>query len=118
MCGQIHGYCLYDAVCPYRRHGDVRIAFSGETGAWVAYPNPFRQRVNIEYDGQEPLQPTALLTDITGRREEVRLQAVGPGRYLLDLTARPQASYLLTLTTQGGRQYTLRLLKQSDMFGE
>ena len=98
--------------------GDVRIAFSGEEGAWVAYPNPFRQRVNIEYDGQEPLQPTALLTDITGRREEVRLQAVGPGRYLLDLTARPQASYLLTLTTQGGRQYTLRLLKQSDMFGE
>ena len=98
--------------------GDVRIAFSGETGAWVAYPNPFRQRVNIEYDGAEPLQTTAVLTDIAGRREEVRLQAVGPGRYLLDLTARPQASYLLTLTTQGGRQYTLRLLKQSDMFGE
>ena len=103
---------------PSNDTGDVRIAFSGEEGAWVAYPNPFRQRVNIEYDGSEPLQPTAVLTDIAGRREEVRLQAVGPGRYLLDLTARPQASYLLTLTTEGGKSYTLRLLKQDDMFGE
>lgn len=31
--------------------------------------------------------------------------------------SRPQATYLLTLTTSDGRQHTVRLLKQSDIFG-
>ena len=95
--------------------GNVRIVVS-EAGTWVSYPNPFRQRVTIESDGQEVR--TAWLTDLTGRREEVRLQAAGPGRYVLDLTGRPQATYLLTLVTADGQERTLRLLKQQDMFGE
>lgn len=95
--------------------GNVRIVVA-EAGTWVSYPNPFRQRVTIESDGQEVR--TAWLTDLTGRREEVRLQAAGPGRYVLDLTGRPQATYLLTLVTADGQERTLRLLKQQDMFGE
>ena len=46
------------------------------------------------------------------------MQAAGPGRYVLDLTGRPQATYLLTLVTADGQERTLRLLKQQDMFGE
>ena len=60
---------------------------------------------------------TAILTDLSGRREEVRLTPIGPGQYSLDLTSRPQATYLLTLTTTDGKQHTVRLLKQTDVFG-
>ena len=95
--------------------GNVRIVVA-EGGTWVSYPNPFRQRVTIESDRQAVR--TAWLTDLTGRREEVRLQAAGPGRYVLDLTGRPQATYLLTLVTAAGQERTLRLLKLQDMFGE
>jgi hypothetical protein len=59
---------------------------------------------------------SAYLTDMQGRREEVRLTATGNGQYTLDLTSRPPATYLLTVTTADGRQITLRLLKQSDIF--
>ncbi len=79
------------------------------------YPNPFRQHVTIE--SSETLAETAWLTDLTGRREQVRLTVEGIGRYSLDLTARPQATYLLTLTTASGKTHTVRLLKQSDIFG-
>jgi hypothetical protein len=78
------------------------------------YPNPFRQRVTIE--SSETLVETAWLTDLTGRREQVRLTVEGIGRYSLDLTARPQATYLLTLTTTSGKAHTIKLLKQSDIF--
>ena len=47
----------------------------------------------------------------------MRLTPDGPGQYTLDLTTRPQATYLLTLTTADGKQHTVRLLKQSDIFG-
>jgi len=97
--------------------GEVRITVVGDEGAFVAYPNPFRQRVTIEVQGGDPLAATAWLTDLTGRREQVRLTAEGNRRYSLDLTSRPQATYLLTLTTSDGRQHTVRLLKQSDIFG-
>ena len=97
---------------------EVRITVVGDEGAFVAYPNPFRQRVTIEVQGGEPLAATAWLTDLTGRREEVRLTATGNGQYTLDLTSRPQATYLLTVTTANGRQITLRLLKQSELFGK
>ena len=97
--------------------GEVRITVVGDEGAFVAYPNPFRQRVTIEVQGGVPLAATAWLTDLTGRREEIRLTATGNGQYTLDLTSRPQATYLLTVTTADGRQITLRLLKQSDIFG-
>ena len=59
-----------------------------------------------------------------GRREEVRLTPDAPGQYTLDLTSRSSARtstggpLLLTLTTADGRQHTVRLLKQSDIFGE
>jgi hypothetical protein len=96
--------------------GSVRITVVGDEGAFVAYPNPFRQRVTIEVQGGEPLASTAWLTDLTGRREELRLTPIGSGQYSLDLTSRPQATYLLTLTTSDGKQHTVRLLKQSDIF--
>ena len=101
--------------------GNVRIQLADDGGAFVAYPNPFRQRININYNGTDAIV-SAYLTDMAGRREEVRLQGVpadnnGPACYSLDLTSRPQATYLLTLVTASGRQHTLRLFKQSDIFG-
>ena len=98
--------------------GDVRITVVGDEGAFVAYPNPFRQKVTIEVQGGEPLAETAWLTDLSGRRQQMRLTAEGAGRYSLDLTSRPQATYLLTITTADGHQHTVRLLKQSDIFGK
>jgi hypothetical protein len=47
-----------------------------------------------------------------GRREEVVLTPTGPDRYTLDLTSRPPAAYLLTVTTTDGRELTFRLMKQ------
>ena len=108
-------------MTPYVYTGDtsdVRITVVDDEGAFVVYPNPFRQRVTIKVEGGEPLVETAWLTDLTGRQEQVRLTAEGTGRYSLDLTARPQASYLLTLTTVSGKTHTLRLLKQSDVFAQ
>ena len=96
--------------------GSVRITVVGDEGAFVAYPNPFRQKVTIEVQGSEPLSETAWLTDLSGRRDEVRLTPDAPGPYTLDLTSRPQATYLLTLTTASGKTHTIRLLKQSDLF--
>ena len=67
---------------------------------------------------------TAWLTDMQGRREEVRLTPAGNGKYTLDLTSRgsartsPRGPLLLTLTTATGKTHTLRLLKQSDIFGQ
>ena len=101
--------------------GSVRITVLGDEGAFVAYPNPFRQKVTIEVQGGQLKEHngtvTAILTDLSGRREEVRLTPIGPGQYSLDLTSRPQATYLLTLTTTDGKQHTVRLLKQTDVFG-
>ncbi len=107
--------------------GSVRITVVGDEGAFVAYPNPFRQKVTIEVQGGEPLTETAWLTDLTGRRQQVRLILQGHSSnntftqshnqiYTLDLTSRPQATYLLTLTTASGKTHTVRLLKQSDIF--
>lgn len=101
-------------MTPYVDTGDVCIPVVGDEGAFVVYPNPFRQRVTIECS--ENLAETAWLTDLTGRREQVRLTAEGIGRYSLDLTSHPQATYLLTLTTASGKTHTVRLLKQSDIF--
>ena len=82
------------------------------TDAVKAYPNPTTGKVTILCP--EPIA-TVWLTDMMGRREEVRLSPDGPNRYTLDLSFRPQATYLLTLTTTDGKQYTVRLLKQSDI---
>lgn len=89
-------------------------------GTFVVYPNPVRQLVNIIVEPfHEKAQPveyngtvTAILTDMMGRREEVRLVPAGPGQYTLDLSSRPQSTYLLTFTTADGKQRVVRLLKQ------
>ena len=102
--------------------GEVSITLVEDGAALVAYPNPFRQSVRIKVQGRQLKEHngtvTAILTDLSGRREEVRLTPIGSGQYSLDLTSRPQATYLLTLTTADGKQHTVRLLKQSDIFGE
>ena len=101
--------------------GDVRIKVVEDGNAFVAYPNPFRQKVNIGIENGdlriENGVAKAWLTDMQGRREEVRLTPAGNGKYTLDLTNRPQATYLLTLTTANGKTHTLRLLKHSVIFG-
>ena len=104
-------------MTPYRADtdtGDVRVVMVEDQGAWTYYPNPFRQRVNIEYQGSEPLRTTATLTDATGRSTEVRLAEQGTGRYRLDFAGVPQPRgsrvLFLTLTTASGRQHTLRLM--------
>jgi hypothetical protein len=107
----------------------VSITLVEDGAALVAYPNPFRQSVRIKVQGGQLKEHngtvTAILTDLSGRREEVRLTPSGERRaesgecvYTLDLSSRPQATYLLTLTTADGKQHTVRLLKQSDIFGE
>ena len=102
--------------------GDVRIKVVEDGNAFVAYPNPFRQKVNIGIENGdlriENGVAKAWLTDMQGRREEVRLTPAGNGKYTLDLTNRPQATYLLTLVTATGKTHTLRLLKQSELFGK
>ena len=98
--------------------GEVSITLVEGGNAFVAYPNPFRQRINIKVQNSDFIIKNCYLTDLSGRREEVRLTPDGPGQYSLDLSARPQATYLLTLTTADGKQHTVRLLKQSDIFGQ
>ena len=77
---------------------------------------PYHQRYNMKVNGPK-LQShdgvvTAWLTDMQGRREEVVLTPAGPDRYTLDLTSRPPAAYLLTVTTADGRELTFRLMRQ------
>ena len=77
---------------------------------------PYHQRYNMKVSGSPLLSHngvvTAWLTDMQGRREEVVLTPTGPDRYTLDLTSRPPAAYLLTVTTADGRELTFRLMKQ------
>ena len=89
--------------------GNVSILVPEEGNGIVAYPNPFHQRVNIKCN--ETIT-AAYITDMMGRREQVRLTAEGDGRYSLDLTARPQAIYLLTVITANNKQHTVRLLNK------
>ncbi len=80
------------------------------------YPNPFRQRVTIE--SSESLSETAWLTDLTGRRESVRLTAEGTGRYTMDISNTQtfkqsgNQTILLTLTTASGETHTVKLIKK------
>ncbi len=83
---------------------------------------PRRENVCCKETRVESGVATAWLTDMQGRREEVRLTPAGNGKYTLDLTSRGSARtstggpLLLTLTTATGKTLTLRLLKQSDIF--
>jgi hypothetical protein len=80
------------------------------------YPNPTQGKVTIECN--ETLAETAWLIDLTGHGEQVHLTADGTGRYTLDLTACPQAIYLLSAITASGDNYTVRLVKQSNTFSK
>lgn len=82
-----------------------------ETADVVLYPNPATHQVTIKC---AEVISEAWLTDLTGRRELVRLTAEAPGRYTLDLSARTSngSPLLLTLTTASGKTHTARLLKQ------
>ena len=78
-----------------RDSSDIQVTLSDEAGAFVKYGNPFRQRVNIQIEsGELKVESgvvTAWLTDMQGKREEVRLTPAGNGKYTLDLTSRPQS---------------------------
>jgi hypothetical protein len=110
---------------PYHKPGpsdsrDVNMVLYTSPGApcpqYETHNFPYHQRYNMKVSGS-PLQShdgvvTAWLTDMQGRREEVVLTPTGPDRYTLDLTSRPPAAYLLTVTTADGRELTFRLMKQ------
>lgn len=91
--------------------GTVSIPMEEEGVTFVVYPNPFRQRINIRGNNVFPIT-AAWLTDMMGRREEVRLTPEGPDQYTLDLTSYPQTVYLLVLTTADGHQHMVKLLRQ------
>lgn len=77
------------------------------------YPNPFRQQMTIQCN--ETIT-AAYLTDLMGRREQVRLVPDGAGRYSMDIsntqTFKQSGNHaiLLTIITADGRQHTARLL--------
>ena len=76
----------------------------------MVYPNPTSGNVTIVTTDH---LVCAYLTDMLGRREELRLSSVGSGQYSIDFTSFPQATYLLTVISDDGRKYTTHLLKQS-----
>ncbi|MCR5821377.1 MAG: thiol protease/hemagglutinin PrtT [Bacteroidales bacterium] len=75
----------------------------------VVYPNPTRGRVTVT---SSEAVVVATVTDMAGRHDDVRVNAIGDGRYTFDISARPQGAYFLTITTTYGKQHTLRLIKQ------
>ena len=93
-------------------HGEA-----GKDGKYLLNTNPFCQRVNIKIENSKLKIgngiAAAWLTDMMGRREGVKLTAIGDGHYTLDLAGRPQAIYLLTLLTADGQQHTIRLIKRN-----
>ena len=110
---------------PYHKPGpsdsrDVDMVLYTSPGApfsqFETCPFPYHQRYNMKVSGSPLLSHngvvTAWLTDMQGRREEVVLTPTGPDQYTLDLTSRPPAAYLLTVTTADGRELTFRLVKQ------
>ena len=110
---------------PYHKPGpsdsrDVDMVLYTSPGApfpqYETHNFPYHQRYNMKVSGSPLLSHdgvvTAWLTDMQGRREEVVLTPTGPDQYTLDLTSRPPAAYLLTVTTADGRELTFRLVKQ------
>jgi len=88
--------------------------FSIFNSQFSIYPNPFRQQVTIQCN--ETLT-AAYLTDLMGRREQVRLLAEGNGRYTMDISNTQTFKHsnnqaiLLTVITTDGKLHTVRLLK-------
>ena len=79
------------------------------------YPNPFHQRVNIKCN--ETIT-AAYITDMMGRREQVRLVPDGTGHYSMDIsntqTFKQSGNHaiLLTVITADGKLHTVRLLNE------
>ena len=89
-----------------------------ESSDFTLFPNPTTGKVTIQVQTPNFTIQHCQLSDLAGRREEIRLTPDGSGQYTLDLTTYPPATYLLTLTTADGRQHTVKLLKQSDFIGK
>lgn len=79
----------YVYVAPPIDTGNVSILVAEEDNAIVAYPNPFHQRVTIQCN--ETIT-AAYITDMMGRREQVRLTAEGKGTYTVLFSDRELSS--------------------------
>ena len=103
--------------------------YAVESAELTLYPNPATHQVIIE-SGETVSE--AWLTDLTGRREQVRLIHQGHSSnnaltqssnqiYSLDLTSTQtikqssNQAILLTIITASGKTHTIHLLKQSDI---
>lgn len=94
---------------------NVSILVPEEGNGLVVYPNPFHQRATIQCN--ETIT-AAYVTDMMGRREQVRLTAEGTGRYSMDIsntqTFKQSGNHaiLLTVITADGKLHTVRLLNE------
>ena len=96
---------------------DLKIQMTEGEGAWLVYPNPFRQRVKVRHEGSSPIVK-AFITDRQGRQTTLTVQQVDNRNYIVDFTSLPQDNYFLTLVTAAGNQRTVQIRKQSEVFGE
>ena len=113
--GSLYGFYPASPVTKPLTVSSVRISTVDAEPQIQVYPNPTTGKVSIT---TSDTLVTATLTDMMGRSEELCLTPQADGRYSLDLTSRFNAVYLLSLTTNDGRQHTVRLLKQSDIFAK
>ncbi len=74
------------------------------------YPNPTDGKVIVVTSDH---LVAAYLTDMLGRREDLKFTAAGNGDYFLDVTSCSPAVYLLTIITADGGRHTVRLLKNN-----
>ena len=97
--------------------------FSSLNSQFSIYPNPTSGKVTIT--SPAPLV-SAIVTDMMGRQvytktikqSNIVYRTDGtPQAITIDLSHLPQGAYFLTLTTASGKSHTLKLIKQSDIFG-
>ena len=87
------------------------------------YPNPTSGKVTITSPAS---LVSAIVTDMMGRQVYTKTIKQSnivyrtdstPQAITIDLSHLPQGAYFLTLTTASGKSHTLKLIKQSDIFG-
>lgn len=93
--------------------GSLGISDMDNSSRVTAYPNPSTGKVTVQLDDGMEGVSRAWLTDVMGRREEVRLTSEGGERYGLDLTNHQDGTYILTVIAPSGQMNILRLIKQS-----